>query len=117
MRELLTVFDVAQRVRAHPETVRRWVRAGQLPAVKLGRKVLIDPAELERVLRAGLGAAATPSPSPAPTYEGAAQFPATLRDVREVAPDLHQLSGNRAGGDAGDGWELPLKTRTPRIIG
>jgi excisionase family DNA binding protein len=38
MGELLTVRQVAERLSVHPETVRQWLRAGDLPAVKLGHK-------------------------------------------------------------------------------
>jgi len=34
--ELWTVEQVADYLQLHPETVRRWIRAGKLPAVKLG---------------------------------------------------------------------------------
>lgn len=35
-RELLTVDEVAERVKVHPETVRRWIKSGRLPAVRPG---------------------------------------------------------------------------------
>jgi excisionase family DNA binding protein len=35
--ELLTVAEVAQRLKLHQETVRRWIREGKLPAIRLGR--------------------------------------------------------------------------------
>jgi excisionase family DNA binding protein len=34
---LLTVPEVADYLRVDPETVRRWLRAGQLPGINLGR--------------------------------------------------------------------------------
>ena len=34
--ELLTVLEVAARLKLNPETVRRWIREGKLPAIKLG---------------------------------------------------------------------------------
>lgn len=33
---LLTVAQVAERLQANPETVRRWLRQGRLPGVQLG---------------------------------------------------------------------------------
>lgn len=36
MGELLTVSEVAERVKVTPLTVRRWINAGELPAAKLG---------------------------------------------------------------------------------
>ncbi|MGB3328470.1 MAG: helix-turn-helix domain-containing protein, partial [Thermomicrobiales bacterium] len=35
---LLTVREVAERVRVTEETVRRWLRSGELPGVMLSRK-------------------------------------------------------------------------------
>jgi excisionase family DNA binding protein len=36
--ELLTVSEVAARLKLNPQTVRRWIRRGTLPATKIGRK-------------------------------------------------------------------------------
>jgi excisionase family DNA binding protein len=33
--ELLTVNQVAERLKLHPETIRRWIREGRLHAIKL----------------------------------------------------------------------------------
>jgi excisionase family DNA binding protein len=34
----LTVADICERLQVHEETVRRWIRSGDLPATALGRK-------------------------------------------------------------------------------
>jgi excisionase family DNA binding protein len=49
---LMTVPEVAATLRLHPDTVRRWLRAGQLPAVNLGgrRGYRIRRSELDRYL-------------------------------------------------------------------
>jgi len=36
--ELLTIKEVADRLKLNPQTVRRWVRAGLLPASRVGRR-------------------------------------------------------------------------------
>ncbi|MFB3879841.1 MAG: helix-turn-helix domain-containing protein [Armatimonadota bacterium] len=36
--ELLTVREVAERLKLNPQTVRRWIRAGLLPASRVGRR-------------------------------------------------------------------------------
>ena len=36
--DLLTVREVAERLKVNPQTVRRWIRAGILPASKVGRR-------------------------------------------------------------------------------
>jgi len=48
---MLTVPEVARRVGKHPETVRRWIREGKLPASKIGTQHVIDEDDL--VLVAG----------------------------------------------------------------
>ncbi|HLZ71448.1 MAG TPA: helix-turn-helix domain-containing protein [Dehalococcoidia bacterium] len=52
---LLSVEDVAERVKASPATVRRWLRSGQLRGIRLGGRKLgwrISEAELRRFLEA-----------------------------------------------------------------
>lgn len=46
---MLTVDEAASRVGRSPETVRRWIRSGRLPAATEGRRRVIDPADLEAV--------------------------------------------------------------------
>lgn len=36
--ELLTVEEAAERLKINPQTIRRWIRRGMLPAAKIGRK-------------------------------------------------------------------------------
>ena len=36
--ELLTVAEAAKQLKMNPQTIRRWIRNGQLPAIKLGQK-------------------------------------------------------------------------------
>jgi excisionase family DNA binding protein len=44
---MLTVPQAARRVGRNPETVRRWIREGKLPARKVGTQHVIDEADLE----------------------------------------------------------------------
>jgi excisionase family DNA binding protein len=44
---LLTVDEVAERLRVHPITVRRHIKAGRLRAVRIGRSVRVRPHDLE----------------------------------------------------------------------
>jgi excisionase family DNA binding protein len=42
------VSDVAERLNIHPESVRRLIRQGKLPAIKFGNKWLVETAVLEQ---------------------------------------------------------------------
>ena len=57
--EWLTVKDVAALLKVSEETVRRWVREGELPALALGKKAgfRIRPADLEVFIAARYGLA------------------------------------------------------------
>jgi excisionase family DNA binding protein len=51
---LLTVSEIVQRLRVSKRTVRRWIAAGRLPVIRLGRAVRIRPADLAQVIASGL---------------------------------------------------------------
>ena len=48
---LLTVSEVATRLKCHPHTVRRWIWASKLRAVKVGDLVRIPEEEVLRMMR------------------------------------------------------------------
>ena len=52
---LLTVPEVAERLRVHPITVRRHIKAGRLRAVRVGRAVRVRESDLEAYLRSEEG--------------------------------------------------------------
>lgn len=43
---LLTIAEVSELLGFHPVSVRNWVRAGKLPAVRIAGQWRFDPAEL-----------------------------------------------------------------------
>ena len=45
---LLTLLDVAERLRVSQHTVRAWVRKGRLLPTRICRRLLFDPAEVAR---------------------------------------------------------------------
>ena len=47
---LMTIKDVADYLRKHPKTIRRWIAAGDLPAIKAGREWLISELSLRKFL-------------------------------------------------------------------
>jgi excisionase family DNA binding protein len=47
---MITVPEAAKRAGKDPETIRRWIRAGRLPARKIGTQHVIEEADLEPLL-------------------------------------------------------------------
>lgn len=47
---MLTVPEAAARTGRSPETIRRWIRAGKLPATKVGTQHVIDEHDLARLI-------------------------------------------------------------------
>jgi excisionase family DNA binding protein len=47
---MLTVPEAARRANRNPETIRRWIRAGKLPARKIGTQHVIEEDALDAVL-------------------------------------------------------------------
>jgi excisionase family DNA binding protein len=50
---LLTVEEVAKQLSVHPDTIRRWIRSGEIKAVNLGGPAgyRISQSELNRFIR------------------------------------------------------------------
>lgn len=53
--ELLTLLDVANKLRVSPHTVRSWIRKGKLRPVRICRRLLFDPSEITRFLLEAIG--------------------------------------------------------------
>jgi excisionase family DNA binding protein len=49
----LTIEEAAPRLRIAPKTLRKWLRAGEFPGVKVGRKWLVREADVEHALTHG----------------------------------------------------------------
>jgi excisionase family DNA binding protein len=62
----LTVAEVADLLRLNQQTVRNWIDAGSLPAIRVGRRVRIKRSDLNRILESGYHGA----PPPASTIAG-----------------------------------------------
>lgn len=61
--QLLTVRDVAEQLKLHPETVRNWLREGRLRGTQLGGTKAgwrIPPSEVRRIVAEGFKAANAP---------------------------------------------------------
>jgi excisionase family DNA binding protein len=46
---MLTVAEAADRVGRNPETIRRWIRSGRLPAQRLGKRHAIEARDLRTI--------------------------------------------------------------------
>ena len=46
LQPMLTVLEAARRLNREPETVRRWIRSGRLPARKIGTRHFIEESDL-----------------------------------------------------------------------
>jgi excisionase family DNA binding protein len=49
---MITVPEAARRAAKDPETIRRWIRSGRLPARKIGTQHVIEEADLDHLLEA-----------------------------------------------------------------
>lgn len=49
----LSITNAAEILSLSPWTLRRWISSGRLKAVRLGRRVLVEPKELERLVAVG----------------------------------------------------------------
>lgn len=75
---MLTVPEAARRVGCDPETVRRWIRSGRLPAGKVGTQHVIDEAELDLAL----GPDSLPVPLPWRTWDDGTPQPDSVAQLR-----------------------------------
>ena len=117
----LSPEEVGKMFRASKSTVRRWVEAGRLPAVRLGRRLLIPADAVDKLVEQQL----SPSDLQEPSYvtHSIVREPAPRYDYFENSfstPELSKLSGViittlRTGGWPYDTFELK-KEGVKRII-
>lgn len=95
--EFLTVSDVAELLQLNQQTVRNWIDAGTLPAVRAGRRVRVRRSDLEAVIGAKttVDQAVEPGPSRlAPVKPPAARVvdEDTILAIRELARAANALA-------------------------
>lgn len=90
--EYLTVKEIADGLKLNPQTVRNWIDLGRLPAVRVGRRVRVRRAELDRFLAQGATVELEPQPSTVAPAEAIEQLTEALERARRL---LHRLTGAR----------------------
>jgi excisionase family DNA binding protein len=58
---MLTVPEAARRAGKNPETIRRWIREGKLPARKVGTQHVLEERDLAAILDPGHDAVEVPA--------------------------------------------------------
>ncbi|HET9125667.1 MAG TPA: helix-turn-helix domain-containing protein [Solirubrobacteraceae bacterium] len=84
----LTVAEVAATLKLNQQTVRNWIDAGTLPALRVGRRVRIKRSDFDRILEESYSGAASrpvPQPSAAEFWGGGAIGLAGPGDAEETA--------------------------------
>lgn len=51
--EFLTVAEIAELLKLNQQTLRNWIEQGQLPAVRIGRRVRIRRSDFEHLVQQG----------------------------------------------------------------
>jgi excisionase family DNA binding protein len=92
--EFLTVAEVAELLKLNQQTVRNWIDAGSLPALKVGRRVRIRRSDLERKLEEGRTTPAPPARSAGPNAQDF--WSGTTVGIPEIAP-----TATSSGSDSG----------------
>ncbi|MFT8637922.1 MAG: helix-turn-helix domain-containing protein [Pseudoclavibacter sp.] len=110
--ELLSVVDVAARLRLDPRTVRAYIRSGRLPAVRIGKQYRIRAVDLAAFVRNGRHAAGTVAPEPEPEPE-----PEPSEKLREGRPaESGQVSTDAAVVLRIDAGSTPARDRLVRMM-
>ena len=50
---VISVKDAAQSLGLSPYTLRNWIKHGKLPSVRLGKRVMLEPAMIEQLISKG----------------------------------------------------------------
>jgi len=87
--EYLTVKEIAELLKLNQQTLRNWIDAGSLPAVRIGRRVRVRRADLDRIL--AQSATVAPDPQASPVAPAEARKP-----LAEALERAQRLLGRRS---------------------
>jgi excisionase family DNA binding protein len=49
----LSINEAAETLSLSPWTIRAWIKQGKLPAIKLGRRICVEPEALRNIVKQG----------------------------------------------------------------
>lgn len=101
--ELLTVEEVAKRLRCHPQTVRRFIWSGKLGHVKVGGMVRVPESALERMIAEGGERTRIDDGN-----KGVDALRAIVRSRRARSEDVAELERLIAEGEQAADWGSPV---------
>jgi excisionase family DNA binding protein len=82
--EYLTVAEIAEHLKLNQQTLRNWIELGSLPAVRVGRRVRVRRADLDRILAQGQTAAVEPEAPTAAVAEARERLADALEGARRL---------------------------------
>ncbi len=116
---MLTVPETARRVGKHPETIRRWIREGKLPATKIGTQHVIDEGDLALVVGVAPGPRPAQGPHTMPDWVDVirrSRAARTARIAEAIAPYGSDLSAPQRPAEGGDLWLPAIVGRIVRLV-
>jgi excisionase family DNA binding protein len=93
--EFLTVAEVAELLKLNQQTLRNWIEQGQLPAIRIGRRVRIRRSDFERLVQQGYSGRAGQSPAQQQGPTAADFWSGEPIGIAQPRPDNAEPEGNR----------------------
>jgi excisionase family DNA binding protein len=79
--EYLTVAEVAGVLKLNQQTVRNWIDRGELPALRVGRRVRILRSDFDALIQSAGGTRPAPAPPPPSIWDGVLPEPVLPEDL------------------------------------
>ena len=116
---MLTVPDAARLLGKNPETIRRWIREGRLPATKIGIQHIIDEDDLALVGGVPKGHGPDQTPDAMPDWVASirrSKAEGSARIAEAVAPYAGGLSAPAHPPERWDPWLPAIVGRIVRLV-